>query len=230
MRILLVEDEPRVAAFIARGLRERSYAVDLVGDGEAALYQAAINDYDLIILDVMLPRRDGFSVCREWREGGLRIPILMLTARDDIDDRVRGLDSGADDYLVKPFAFKELLARLRALLRRQGGLRPTQLQIANLRLDTAAHTAERAGRRISLTAREYALLEYFILHAGRLLGREEIAEHVWDENYDPASNVIDVYIRRLRRKVDEGFTPPLIHTRRGEGYMLAEVSEDRGDQ
>jgi two-component system copper resistance phosphate regulon response regulator CusR len=230
MRILLVEDEPRLAHFIAKGLRERSYAVDLAEDGEVALYQAAINDYDLIILDVMLPKRDGFSICREWREGGLSTPILMLTARDDIDDRVRGLDSGADDYLVKPFAFQELLARLRALLRRHGDLRPTQLIIADLKLDPAAHTAERAGRRISLTAREYALLEYFVLHAGRLLGREEIAEHVWDENYEAASNVIDVYVRRLRRKVDEGFVVPLIHTRRGEGYLLAEVLEERDDR
>jgi two-component system copper resistance phosphate regulon response regulator CusR len=226
MRILLVEDEPRVANFVAKGLRERSYAVDVAGDGEAALYQTEINIYDLIILDVMLPRRDGLEVCRELRERGVKTPVLMLTARDAIDDRVEGLDSGADDYLIKPFDFKELLARVRALLRRAQELRPAVLRIADLTLNTVNHTATRAGRRVALTAKEYALLEYFASHPGRLLGREEIAEHVWDENFDPLSNVIDVYVRRLRKKVDEGFDRTLIHTRRGAGYVLSAEGDD----
>ncbi|HEY7546781.1 MAG TPA: response regulator transcription factor [Blastocatellia bacterium] len=226
MRILLVEDEPRVARFVAKGLRERSYAVDIAGDGESALYQTEINDYDLIILDVMLPGKDGFEVCRKLRERDVNTPILMLTARDAVDDRVEGLDSGADDYLIKPFEFKELLARVRALLRRAREFKPSVLQVADLTLNTANHTASRAGRRIGLTTKEYALLEYFALHQGRLLGREEIAEHVWDENFDPMSNVIDVYVRRLRKKVDEGFSRPLIHTRRGAGYILSADEED----
>ncbi|MCG3161095.1 MAG: Transcriptional activator protein CopR [Acidobacteria bacterium] len=226
MRILLVEDEPRVAHFVAKGLRERSYAVDVAGDGETALYQTEINFYDIIILDVMLPGRDGFEVCRELRELGVKTPVLMLTARDAVDDRVEGLDSGADDYLIKPFDFKELLARVRALLRRAQELRPAVLRVADLTLNTASHTASRAGKRVELTAKEYALLEYFALHPGRLLGREEIAEHVWDENFDPMSNVIDVYVRRLRKKVDEGFDRPLIHTRRGSGYILSAQGVD----
>lgn len=226
MRILLVEDEPRVAQFVAKGLRERSYAVDTAGDGEAALYQTEINDYDLVILDVMLPGKNGFEVCRELRDRAVKTPVLMLTARDAVDDRVEGLDSGADDYLIKPFEFKELLARVRALLRRASEFRPSVLQVADLTLNTASHTASRAGRHIELTAKEYALLEYFALSQGRLLGREEIAEHVWDENFDPMSNVIDVYVRRLRKKVDEGFDRPLIHTRRGAGYVLSAKEED----
>ncbi len=226
MRMLLVEDEPRMAAFIAKGLREQAYALDVAIDGEIALYLCEINDYDLIVLDVTLPRKDGFAVCRELRERGKKIPVLMLTARDAVDDRVLGLDSGADDYLVKPFDFKELLARVRALLRRSSELRPAQLKVADLSLSTLDHTVARGGRRIGLTAREYALLEYFVIHAERLLGREEIAAHVWDENYDPFSNVIDVYVRRLRRKVDEGFERPLIHTRRGEGYVFSAAPKE----
>jgi len=228
MRILLVEDEPRVARFVAKGLRENSYAVDIATEGESALYQTEINDYDLIILDVMLPGKDGLEICRELRGRGVNAPVLMLTARDAIDDRVEGLDSGADDYLIKPFEFKELLARVRALLRRVRDFRPSVMQVADLILNTADHTAARAGRRIDLTAKEYALLEYFALHRGRLLGREEIAEHVWDENFDPVSNIIDVYVRRLRKKVDEGFGAPLIHTRRGAGYILSS-EEEHGD-
>ena len=196
------------------------------GDGESALYQTEINDYDLIILDVMLPGKDGFEVCRKLRERDVKTPILMLTARDAVDDRVEGLDSGADDYLIKPFEFKELLARVRALLRRAREFRPSVLQVADLTLNTANHTASRAGRRIGLTTKEYALLEYFALSQGRLLGREEIAEHVWDENFDPMSNVIDVYVRRLRKKVDDGFSRPLIHTRRGAGYIFSAEEED----
>jgi two-component system copper resistance phosphate regulon response regulator CusR len=220
VRILLVEDESRVAGFIARGLREQAYAVDRAGDGEEAVYLASVNEYDLIVLDVMLPKKDGYTVCRELRAAGLRAPILMLTARDAVDDRVAGLDAGADDYLVKPFDFKELLARMRALLRRSGPPRPTVAQVADLTLDTASHAVERGGRRVSLTAKEYALLEFLILHEGRVVGREQIAQHVWDEAFDPLSNVIDVYVKRLRAKVDAGFHPRLIHTRRGEGYML----------
>jgi DNA-binding response OmpR family regulator len=221
MRLLLVEDEPRVARFIGKGAREQGYAVDIASDGEEALYKASINVYDLIILDVMIPLKNGFEVCKEMRAQGIKQPVLMLTARDGIDDRVKGLDCGADDYLGKPFDFKELLARIRALLRRAKEIRPETLQIADLRIDTASHIVIRAGRTISLTAKEYSLLEFFVLRADTLVGRDEIAQHVWDENFDPFSNVIDVYVRRLRRKIDEGFSKPLIHTRRGEGYFFS---------
>ena len=221
MRMLLVEDEPRVAHFIARGLREQSYAVDIAADGEEALYHVSINEYDLIILDVMLPLKDGFQVCREVRAQGITQPVLMLTARDAIDDRVTGLDCGADDYLGKPFDFKELLARIRALLRRRTKeLRPEILKIADMIIDRSRHSVSRAGRNISLTAKEYSLLEFLVSKADMLVGRSEIAEHVWDENFDPFSNVIDVYVKRLRGKIDAGFGRPLIHTRRGEGYIL----------
>ncbi|HKV39381.1 MAG TPA: response regulator [Blastocatellia bacterium] len=220
MRVLLVEDEPRMAGVIARGLREQSYAVDIASDGEDALYQSSISEHDLIILDVMLPVKDGLEVCRELRRQGNSTPVLMLTAKDSVDDRVVGLDSGADDYLSKPFEFKELLARMRALSRRSREAHSETLEVADLTLNTRDHSAARAGHRIRLTAKEYALLEYFMLRSGRLLSRNEIAEHVWDENFDPFSNVIDVYVRRLRRKVDDGFELALIHTRRGEGYIL----------
>ena len=222
MRILLVEDETRVAGFIAKGLREQAYAVDIASDGEQALYHAAVNQYDIVILDVMLPVKDGHTVCRELRASGFRTPILMLTARDAVDDRVEGLDSGADDYLAKPFDFKELLARLRALLRRPAGLRPQVLRVADLTLNTASHAVTRAGKSVSLTAKEYALIEFLVLNQGRVVGREQIGQHVWDENFDPFSNVIDVYIKRLRSKLDTGFSRRLIHTRRGEGYILSE--------
>lgn len=221
MRLLLVEDEPRVADFIARGLREQSYAVDIAQDGEEALYQAGINEYDVIILDVMLPVKDGFQVCKEMRAQGVNQPVLMLTARAAIEDRVMGLDCGADDYLAKPFDFKELLARIRALLRRTKELRPATIQIADLTINTTSHAVERGGQTIGLTAKEYSLLEFFVLRANKLVSRSEIAEHVWDENFDPFSNVIDVYVRRLRKKIDEGFSQPLIHTRRGEGYIFS---------
>jgi DNA-binding response OmpR family regulator len=217
---LLVEDEPRVAGFLAKGLREQAYAVDIARDGREALYYAGENDYDLVILDVMLPVKDGYAVCREIRGAGVRTPILMLTARDAVDDRVAGLDSGADDYLTKPFDFKELLARLRALSRRSAQIRPERIRIADLTLNTANHTAARAGKPISLTAKEYALLEFLILNQDRIVNREQIAQHVWDESFDPFSNIIDVYIRRLRTKIDAGFDRPLIHTRRGAGYIL----------
>jgi two-component system copper resistance phosphate regulon response regulator CusR len=226
MRILLVEDEPRVAGFIAKGLREQAYAVDIAKDGEEALYFASENDYDLIILDLMLPIIDGMTVCKRLRGSGLRKPILILTARDTVEDRVTGLDSGADDYLSKPFDFKELLARIRALLRRPRELRSQILRVADLTLNTADHSVTREGRSISLTAKEYALLEFLMLRANQIVDREQIAQHVWDENFDPFSNIIDVYVRRLRAKIDRGFARPLILTRRGEGYMLLGDSEN----
>jgi two-component system copper resistance phosphate regulon response regulator CusR len=226
MRILLVEDDSRIANFVAKGLREQAYAVDVAASGEDALYQASINTYDLGILDVMIPAPDGFEVCRRLRQSGLRFPILMLTARDATDDRVRGLDTGADDYLIKPFEFRELLARLRALLRRSGELRPDRIAVEDLVLETAAQTAERGGRQIRLTTKEYALLEYLARNAGRVVGREEISEHVWDETFDPFTNTIEVYVNRLRRKIDERAGKPLIHTRRGAGYMLGGAKEN----
>lgn len=216
-----------MARFIAKGTREQGYAVDIAANGEEALYKASITDYDLIILDVMMPRKNGFQVCKEMRAQGMKQPVLMLTALDGIDDRVTGLDCGADDYLAKPFDFKELLARIRALLRRAKEVRPETLQIADLTINTAGHTVTRAGCNITLTAKEYSLLEFFVLRADTLVGRADIAHHVWDENFDPFSNVIDVYVRRLRKKVDEGFSRPLIHTRRGEGYFFS--ADPKGD-
>jgi len=220
MRVLVVEDEPRIARFVAKGLREQAYAVDLSADGDDAVYKASINDYDAIILDVMIPARDGFQVCRELRAAGSSVPIIMLTARDEVQDRIAGLDCGADDYLSKPFAFAELLARLRALLRRGRVVHPELIEVGNLLIDTRARRALRGGRSLPLTTKEYALLEYLAREQGRVVNRAELAEHVWDEHFDPFSNLIDVHINRLRRKVDHGF-PPLIHTQRGAGYMLA---------
>lgn len=220
MRLLLVEDDSRIARFIAKGLREQSYAIDVAGSGEQALYQAAINTYDLVILDVMIPAPDGFAVCRELRKSGHRMPILMLTARDAVEDRIAGLDGGADDYLTKPFEFRELLARLRALIRRTGSLQAAQLVVADLIVDTVGQNVSRRGQAISLTAKEYALVEFLARNAGRVVGRAEIAEHVWDEEFDPFSNLIEVYVNRIRRKVDSGFGKPLLHTRRGAGYVL----------
>ena len=220
MRILLVEDDRRIARFVAKGLREQAYAVDVTGDGDDAFYKVSINDYDAVILDVMIPGRDGFQVCRDMRAAGIAVPVIMLTARDTVQDRITGLDSGADDYLIKPFAVTELLARLRALLRRGQVVRPATIRIADLLLDTRAQSATRSGRELSLTSKEYALLEYLAREGGRVVSRAEIAEHVWDENFDPLTNLIDVHINRLRRKVDNGFSAKLIHTRRGAGYIL----------
>jgi DNA-binding response OmpR family regulator len=221
VRILLVEDEVSAAKMLAKGLREDSYAVDVAMDGETALAQAGLADYDLIILDIMLPRKNGFEVCRELRAAGFTAPILMLTARDAVEDRVAGLDTGADDYLVKPFDFEELLARVRALLRRKEALYPQVIAVADLSVNTRSRRASRGGRDIDLTTKEYALLEYLARRAGEVAGRADIAEHVWDENFDPFSKVIEVIIQRLRRKVDSGQPVKLIHTRRGEGYMLS---------
>jgi DNA-binding response OmpR family regulator len=228
MRVLLVEDDPGVQRFVMKGLREQAYAVDTATNGNDALYQADINSYDVIILDVMLPGADGFQVCRSLREAGHHVPILMLTARDAVEDRIAGLDHGADDYLTKPFEFRELLARLRALLRRSGDLRPAKLEVIDLVVDTAAQSAQRAGHSIPLTQKEYALLEFLALNAGRVVGRAEIAEHVWDETFDPFSNLIEVYINRLRRKIDLPNKASLLHTRRGAGYMLGGLEEPGG--
>jgi two-component system, OmpR family, copper resistance phosphate regulon response regulator CusR len=220
VRILLVEDEPSAARMLAKGLREEAYAVDLAGDGDKALELAAVNDYDLVILDVMLPRRGGLEVCRELRAAGSAVPVLMLTARDAVEDRIAGLDTGADDYLTKPFDFDELLARVRALLRRGPALLPAVIRVSDLAIDTRARRVSRGGRDVELTAKEYALLEYLARRAGEVVSRADIAEHVWDESYDPFSKVIEVFIQRLRRKVDGGRGPRLIRTRRGEGYVL----------
>jgi len=220
VRILLVEDEPNAAMMLAKGLREEAYAVDVAADGERALDQAYVNDYDLIILDVMLPRKDGFEVCRELRAAGYAMPVLMLTARDAVEDKVEGLDSGADDYLSKPFEFEELLARVRALLRRKPALYRDVLVVADLSVDTLARRVSRGGRELDLTAKEFALLEYLVRRAGEVVGRADISEHVWDQSYDPFSKVIEVFIQRLRRKIDEGHAVKLIRTRRGEGYVL----------
>src|SRR5580704_16539050 len=226
MRILLVEDDPRIARFIAKGLREQSYALDIATSGEDALYQTAISTYDLAILDVMIPAPDGFAVCKELRKSGQRLPILMLTARDGVDDRITGLDHGADDYLTKPFEFRELLARLRALMKRTGGLLPAELIVADLVVDTVGHNVRRGERAISLTSKEYALLEFLARNVGRVVGRAEIAEHVWDEEFDPFSNLIEVYVNRIRRKIDAEPAKPLLHTRRGAGYILSIDGQD----
>jgi DNA-binding response OmpR family regulator len=226
MRILLVEDEPAAAQMLAKGLREQTFAVDLAADGEAALYQASINDYDLILLDVNLPGKDGLEVCRELRVGGSTVPVLMLTARDTVQDRVAGLDYGADDYLTKPYAFHELLARVRAVMRRGPVLSSETIAIRDLVVDKKARSVKRSGVRIDLTAKEYALLEYLAQRADQVVGRADIAEHVWDENFDPFSNLIEVYIQRLRRKIDDNHSQKLLRTRRGEGYMLTTGDED----
>jgi DNA-binding response OmpR family regulator len=220
MRILLVEDEPRMANVIAKGLREHRYAVDIAKDGDAALYQVSINDYDLIVLDVLLPQRDGFEVCKEIRMRGKATPILMLTARASVDDRLAGFDAGADDYLTKPFSFREFMARIRALLRRDANIRPDLLEIEDLTINSTNHRVFRANREIQLTAKEFALLEYLAQRKGQLVSRSEIAAHVWDDSFDPFTNTIEVYINRLRKKIDEHHALKLLHTRRGEGYIL----------
>jgi DNA-binding response OmpR family regulator len=221
MRVLLVEDEPNAAHVLAKGLREHAYAVDVAGDGDAAIFQAGTTDYDAVILDVMLPGKDGFTVCRTIRESACGVPILMVTARDAVEARIEGLDCGADDYLVKPFDFGELLARLRALIRRgQQPLLPERLRVGPLTLDTRSRRVWVRTDEILLTAKEYALLEYLVRRGGDVVSRGDIAEHVWDEHYDPLSNVVDVYVQRLRRKLDRHGADSLIRTRRGEGYQL----------
>jgi DNA-binding response OmpR family regulator len=230
MRILVVEDEPVAAAVLAKGLREHSYAVDIACDGNAALEQAGINDYDLLIVDVLLPGISGLDLCQRLRADGLTVPILMLTARGGPDQRVEGLDAGADDYLPKPYHFRELLARIRALLRRGPALASMVLAVEDLTIDTRGRRVERARRPIQLTTKEYALLEYLARRRGEIVGRADIAEHVWDDSFDPMSNLIEVYVQRLRRKVDDGHSLKLIRTHRGAGYTLdvsdAEDTED----
>jgi DNA-binding response OmpR family regulator len=226
VRILLVEDEPHAAQALAKGLREQAYAVDVAADGEAAIFQSGTTDYDGLILDVMLPVVDGLTVCRTIRESGCAVPILMLTARDAVESRVEGLDCGADDYLVKPYDFRELLARLRAMIRR--GHRPVigdRLVVGPLAIETRSRLVRIHDRQVLLRAKEYALLEFLARHAGEVVSRGDIAEHVWDEHYDPMSNVVDVYVQRLRRKLDEPGRESLIRTWRGEGYQLTSAIE-----
>jgi DNA-binding response OmpR family regulator len=227
MRILVVEDEPKLAETLRSGLVEHRYAVDVAHDGQDGYELAAGGPYDLLILDVMLPGLDGFELCRRLRAGGSSLPVLMLTARDAVDDRVEGLDRGADDYLVKPFAFRELLARVRALLRREAPTKHPILRVGDLEMDTMSHEVRRAGRPIELTGKEYAILEYFLRNPDRVLSRTQIADHVWDYDFVSMSNVIDVYVGYLRRKLADGREPRLLHTVRGTGYRLRAPGHDR---
>jgi len=220
VRILVVEDDRKVTEFIRKGLAEEGHAVDVAVDGDGGLAAALDGVHDVVVLDVMLPGRSGLQVVRELREKGIRTPVLLLTARDAVEDRVRGLDAGADDYLTKPFAFAELLARLRALLRRGAETRQPLLQVADLVLDPSTRSVRRGGAPVSLTNREFALLEYLMRNRGRVLTRTMIAEHVWDYSFDSSTNVIDVYVNYLRKKIDAGREPKLLHTVRGVGYVL----------
>jgi len=223
MRLPIVEDDARLSRVLVKGLRENAYAVDHATDGVQALDLAAINPYDGIVLDVGLPDQSGFAVCRSLRADGTTTPILILTARDAVEDRVTGLDAGADDYLTKPFDFAELLARLRALLRRAPVVVSPDIVIEDLTINTSAQSVSRAGQPIELTAKEFALLEYLARRRNEVVSRADITAHVWDDNHDPASNTLEVYVNRLRRKIDVDGLTPLIHTRRGAGYMLGSV-------
>ncbi len=222
MRILVVEDEKRLASFLSNGLRENGYAVDIAADGVEAAHLGKSEVYDIILLDILLPKQSGFEVLRQLRQAGVATPILCLTARDALGDKVTGLDLGADDYLAKPFNFAELLARIRALLRRAPGVAPTTLRCADLELDPATHRVTRAGKEIDLTPREYALLEFLLRRAGAVVTRTAILEAVWDMNFDSLTNVLDVLVNRLRAKVDYPFSKRLIHTMRSVGYVLSE--------
>lgn len=225
MRILVVEDEHKIAAFLQRGLVEEGYAVDVAYDGDEALDWVFVAPFDLIILDVLLPKRSGVEVARTLRGRGVHTPILMLTARDAVADRITGLDAGADDYLAKPFAFGELLARIRALLRREGVTRLPVLRVADLTLDPATHTVARAGRAVLLRNKEYQILDYLMHHTNQVVTRAMLVEHVWGYDFDSESNVIDVHIRTLRRELDDPYPKKLIHTVRGVGYRLTEEGE-----
>jgi DNA-binding response OmpR family regulator len=220
MRVLLVEDDPELAGVLALGFVEHGVEIVRASTFAAGGERAVLGHFDVVVLDVMLPGGTGFDLCRELRRRELATPILMLTARDTIDDRVTGLDAGADDYLTKPFAFRELLARVRALARRRPALLPREVRVADLEIDFATRRVSRAGRPIELTAKEFALLEFFALHVGEVVDRAAITAHVWDENHEPFTNVLEVLVRRLRRKVDDGFEPKLIHTFRGAGYRF----------
>ena len=220
MRVLVVEDEPRMAALIRQGLEEEAYAVDVVGNGSDVFYWVQSTDYDMVLLDIMLPGMNGLNVCHRLRAKGYTMPILMLTARDTLPDKVKGLDSGADDYLVKPFAIEELTARLRALARRESANKSALLQVADQTLDPATKMARRAGQAIILTAKEYALLETLMRHPDQVLSREQIIDHVWNMEYESSSKLIEVYIHSLRKKIDAGHATALIHTVRGLGYKI----------
>jgi two-component system, OmpR family, response regulator len=220
VRLLVVDDDVKLSHAVGRGLRNEGYAVDVVDDGEAALTQAAVWEYDAIVLDVMLPRRNGFDVCRVLRERGCWAPVLMLTARDQVSDRIEGLDVGADDYLAKPFDFGELLARLRALTRRTPSERPTRLVVGDLVVDPATHAVERLGEAVTLTAREFSVLEFLARHPGEVVTRTTLLDHVWDENYQGSTNIVDQYVGALRRKLEQPFDRPLIRTIRGVGFRL----------
>jgi heavy metal response regulator len=220
MRLLVIEDEKKVASFIKKGLEEEHYAVDVAHDGEEGLYLTETNDYDLVVLDLMIPKIHGWEVLKRVRAKRNKVPILVLTARDSVEDKVKGLDSGCDDYLTKPFAFAELLARIRALLRREKSEKEPILRIADLTLSPVTHKVARRGKEIELTSREYSLLEYFMRNPDKVLTRTMISEHVWDYHFDSMTNVIDVYVNYLRRKIDKGFEPKLIHTIRGIGYLM----------
>lgn len=226
MKILLIEDDSRVASFIRRGLKEENYAVDLAKDGEEGLFMAHTGEYDLIILDVMLPKKTGYEVLSSLREEKNSVPVLMLTAKGGLEDKVKGLNAGADDYLAKPFGFEELLARARALLRRRGDMIPTVLQIGDLQMDTMRHAVTRQGKTLELTTREYALLEYFLRHKDQVVTRTMLSENVWEHDFDTMSNVIDVHVARLRRKVNDGFDKGYIHTVRGRGYIMQEKNPE----
>ena len=220
MRILIVEDERKVAAFIKKGLEEETYAVDIAADGEEGLYMGGQNQYDLIILDLMLPKINGLDILSNLRAKKNSIPILLLTAKDSVEDKVKGLNLGADDYLTKPFAFSELLARIRVLLRRGKVESKTTLEIADLTLNLVSHKVRRGNEEIELTGKEYSLLEYFMRNQEKVLTRTMIAEHVWDYNFDTFTNVIDVYVNHLRKKIDKNFPTKLLHTLRGVGYVM----------
>ncbi len=223
MRVLVVEDEIEIADLLARALHDISWACDVVATGGAALEAVAVTEYDIVVLDLGLPDMDGLEVCHRWRARDVRTPILVLTARSGLDDRVTGLDAGADDYLAKPFAIEELLARLRALLRRPSSAQAPLLRIADLELDPATRCVRRAGEPLRLTAREYALLEYLLRNPGRVVTRAQILEHVWDDNFDPVANAVDVLVGRVRRRIESPDGTPLIHTIRGAGYVLSET-------